>query len=92
MFVGALDFCAEGSASTDLPFALSTLGETSALAFSVFGSDITDARLTGTEIDSARSSLSIRASIPDSDVSPTGSNIRAQINSSIKRGAVAPRI
>ena len=41
---------------------------------------------------SARSSLSIRESMPDSPLSPIGSKIRPQISSRIRRGAVAPRI
>ena len=41
---------------------------------------------------SARSNRSIRESIPDSPLSPIGKSMRPQISSSIKRGAVAPRI
>ncbi|CAB4781858.1 unannotated protein [freshwater metagenome] len=41
---------------------------------------------------SARSKRSTRTNNPRSDVSPSGKSIRPQMSSSIKRGAVAPRI
>ena len=43
-------------------------------------------------IPCTRSSLSRRASSPESPESPIGSKMRPQISSRIKRGAVAPRI
>ena len=46
----------------------------------------------GVAIPCTRSSLSRRASRPESVVSPIGNNMRPQISSRINRGAVAPRI
>ena len=46
----------------------------------------------GVEMFSTRSNLSIRDNIPASELSPPGNNIRPQMSSRIKRGAVAPRI
>jgi len=46
----------------------------------------------GEAIFSTRSSRSMRASKPASELSPIGNKIRPQMSSSIRRGAVAPRI